>query len=122
MTPIQRVLSVLGTLKCNEQRLKDYDLAHGEITEQIYQIEDDLQNGVLEMGTVDSSLVTLVKGFEQIQRVQTYLYGTSYAKNGMGSMSWAHWFDGTASAVEVMRTSEDNLRADIAKRIGATLN
>ena len=69
-----------------------------------------------------SPLVKLVSAFEQLQRVQQYLYASTYASDGMGSMSWAHWYDDIASAVDIVRDSEHALRAEIAKRIGATLN
>jgi hypothetical protein len=68
-----------------------------------------------------SPLVQLVSAFEQLQRAEQYLYGTTYASDGMGTMSWAHWYDDVASAVEIMRSKELELRTDIAKRIGATI-
>ena len=69
----------------------------------------------------ESPLVARVKAFEQLQRAEQYLYGTTYASDGMGSMGWSHWFDDVASAVEIMRSKELELRMDIAKRIGATI-
>jgi hypothetical protein len=69
-----------------------------------------------------SPLVQLVEAFEQLQRVQQYLYASTYASDGMGSMSWAHWYDDIASAVEILRTSEHTLRYIIARTLGATLN
>lgn len=56
-----------------------------------------------------SPLVQLVSAFEQLQRAEQYLYGTTYAG------------DDVASAVEIMRSKELELRTDIAKRIGATI-
>ena len=38
----------------------------------------------------DSPLVARVKAFEQLQRAEQYLYGTTYASDGMGTMSWSH--------------------------------
>lgn len=66
-----------------------------------------------------SPLVQLVEAFEQLQRVQKYLYASTYASDGMGSMSWAHWYDDVASAVEILRDREQSLRHAIAMRIGA---
>jgi uncharacterized membrane protein YgaE (UPF0421/DUF939 family) len=119
MTPIQRILSVLNTLKRTEQRLEDHDIAHAEITEQIHQIEADIHEC---MQSEDSPLATLVKAFEQLQRVQQYLHRATYASSGVGSMGWAHWFDDVSSAMELLSASEQTLRAEIAKRIGASLN
>ena len=59
-----------------------------------------------------SPLVQLVSAFEQLQRAEQYLYGTTYASDGVGTI---------ASAVEIMRSKELELRTDIAKRIGATI-
>ena len=69
----------------------------------------------------ESPLVARVKAFEQLQRAEQYLYGTTYASDGHGTWSWSHWFDDMESAVEIMRSKELALRLDIAKRIGATI-
>ena len=78
-----------------------------------------------------SPLVQLVEGFEQVQRIQKYLYATTFTRDGMGSMprrevAWTYWYDAywydVASAIKILRECELSLRHDIAKRVGATLN
>ena len=66
-----------------------------------------------------SSLVQTVEAFEQLQRVQQYLFSATYSSDGMGSMSWAHWYDDIASAVDTLRKKEQTLRKDITYRLGA---
>ena len=68
----------------------------------------------------DSPLVARVKAFEQLQRAEQYLYTGTYA-NIDYSMGWSQWYDDIASAVEIMRSKELELRTEIAKRIGATI-
>jgi hypothetical protein len=69
-----------------------------------------------------SPLVKLVAAFEQLQRVQLYLYSATYASDVTGTLVvWAAWDDIT-SAVEILSDSEQALRAEVAKRIGASLN
>lgn len=69
----------------------------------------------------DSPLVARVKAFEQLQRAEQYLYGTTYATGINSGIGWSQWYDDVASAVEIMRSKELELRVDIAKRIGATI-
>ena len=68
-----------------------------------------------------SPLVARVQAFEQLQRVRQYLHNRTYGSYGVGSMSWAHWYDDIESAVEVLRAAEESLRYDIAKRIGTVI-
>jgi hypothetical protein len=121
MTPARRILSVLTTLRNTEARLEAWDKAHLEVTEQIYQIEADLENGVIEMDRKDSPLVAHVKALETLAHAVQYLGQQTYASEGMGSISWSHWFDDVSSAMEVLSASTQALRAEVAKRIGAVV-
>ena len=49
--------------------------------------------------------------FEQVQRVEQYLFGTTYGR------PYDQWVD----AIYIVRESEQELRKDIAKSIGARL-
>ena len=68
-----------------------------------------------------SPLVQLVSAFEQIQRVEHYLFATTYAGSA-DEWDWSRWFSDTQSAVLILCGIETELRRGIAKRIGATLN
>jgi hypothetical protein len=132
MTATQRLVNVLKTLRTTQERLEDYGKSHAEVDDQIRQIEGDLQEL---LHSEDSPLVELVKAFEQVQRVETYLFNSTYANSGSfyglnwaawysGSfygLNWAAWYDDIASAVELLREHEQLLRAEIAKRIGASI-
>lgn len=79
----------------------------------------ELQEDIERVRDTKSPLVQLVEAFEQLQRVQKYLYASTYASDGWGTMSWAHWYDNVASAIGILRYREQSLRHDIARRIGA---
>jgi hypothetical protein len=74
------------------------------------------------MDREDSPLVARVKALETLAHAAQYLGQQTYASEGMGSIGWAHWFDDVSSAMEMLSASTQALRAEVAKRIGASLN
>jgi hypothetical protein len=68
-----------------------------------------------------SPLVKRAEALEQLQRVQQYLFGTTYGDRPAHA-SWSQWYADIQDAVQELRTAEQLLRIDIAKRLGATIN
>lgn len=68
-----------------------------------------------------SPLVKRVLAFEQVQRVEQYLFVTTYASDGAGSRCWSQWYADIQDAVEILRDVEHDLRRNIAHRLSAVL-
>ena len=69
-----------------------------------------------------SPFVQLVSALEQLERVEQYLYATTYASDGAGSRCYSQWYKDIEDAVSILRVRVQNCRVRIAKRINATLN
>ena len=98
MTATQLLISILSTLKTTRNRLAMRDMPDFEVRAQIERIEDNLQEF---MHSEDSPLVSLVKAYERLQRVQRYLYQATYAKrmvDGSPDTSWLGEYGNSAES------------------------
>jgi hypothetical protein len=121
MTLHQRIVSVLSTLKYQQARMEYWGISHAEGDEQIRQIEEDMPE-YAEGSPEDSPLVALVKAYEQVQRIEAYLFRTTYAQQGVeDKRCWLDWYEDVAYTVGILRESEQALRVEIAQRLGATV-
>jgi hypothetical protein len=107
-TRAQRQLKVLAKCDANPPKPKQLeDARQGK-----WSIDTDTQ----------SPLVNRVQALEQVQRVENYLFATTYGSDGRGSRTWSQWYADIQDAVQLLRESERLLRHDVARALALNLS
>lgn len=75
---------------------------------------------------MEYTLVELAEALEQLDRIEVYLGGETYTGRvessfGTLSLDWRKWYLLVQDGVSIVRAGQDEVREQIAKRIGAKL-
>ena len=50
------------------------------------------------------------------------LYQRTYASDNVDSITWSHWYDDVASAIEIVQNANREVREELARQISASLD
>lgn len=103
MTSLQRITSVLSTLKNTSNRMEYWGKSHYAVDEQIRQIEDDMPKYIAEGQTekVQTPVQTLADALATLGSARAHLHRSTYASDGAG-LTWSRWYSNTLDSINLL--------------------